>query len=246
MKTKNILKLGIVGGMGVEAGMDFERVVSRMFADAHARVSVALDNREGIPDRTTALLSNGPNFVQPIAERVRSLVAGEATHVVIACHTAHTRFGEIRALAKKAGRFELLNLVDLSARAVQREASFQPVGVLCTRGTSMLGTYSKAFHGLGVREVAVFEAAMRAHNGIYKIKEGRFEEGEALLLKAAHQLVDAGAKALLMGCTDVPITMRGIEFPVPLIDPAQIVAREMIRLARVQGTEDKEGSYVDA
>jgi len=48
----------------------------------------------------------------------------------------------------------------------------------------------------------------------------------------AQQLIDAGAEALILGCTELPLALPGLEFKgVPLIDPVLALARGMVAAA---------------
>jgi aspartate racemase len=49
------------------------------------------------------------------------------------------------------------------------------------------------------------------------------------LLDVARELVRRGARAVMAGCTEVPLVLRPGDLPVPLLDPLEIGAREAVR-----------------
>jgi aspartate racemase len=116
MKSKGII--GIVGGMGPEAGIDLARLVTEQTiagCDQDHIPQVLFSLPEQINDRTEYLLKkSGPNPADSIA---RILITMESVGVKIAgmaCNTAHAPniFNSVEHhLAKKKSQIKLLNMV---------------------------------------------------------------------------------------------------------------------------------------
>ncbi|MGB9605035.1 MAG: aspartate/glutamate racemase family protein, partial [Bryobacteraceae bacterium] len=76
------------------------------------------------------------------------------------------------------------------------------------------------------------------HNAIvneeWGIKSGRgagegYPLPRAVLRCAAEQLRAMGAEAVVLGCTEIPLALRGEDVPgLPLIDPLDVLARELV------------------
>ena len=57
----------------------------------------------------------------------------------------------------------------------------------------------------------------------------------SILFYEGSRLIDRGAEALILGCTELVLAITPSDFPVPVIDPSVITARELIR--RVDATK---------
>jgi aspartate racemase len=70
-------------------------------------------------------------------------------------------------------------------------------------------------------------------NCIYEIKAGNLgAQVKEELLRSARELGEAGAQAILLGCTEVPLVLQDGDLPLPFIDPTQVVAEISVALAR--------------
>ncbi len=70
---------------------------------------------------------------------------------------------------------------------------------------------------------------MEAIYGPRGVKAG-FSRGRsrALLRKAAANLVERGARAVIAACTEIPLALRPGDVAVPLLDPMVIAARACV------------------
>jgi aspartate racemase len=65
--------------------------------------------------------------------------------------------------------------------------------------------------------------------GVQGIKAG-FTSGSSkeILVSIAKVLVARGADAVIAGCTEVPLVLKEMDIPVPLIEPLRIAAKACI------------------
>src|SRR5438270_10247881 len=90
--------IGIVGGLGPHAHVDFER---RLLAEVPAASGDQdyppwlVSSLPATPDRTEHLLGQGPSPVPLLVRSLERLAAGQADFAVIACITAHAFLPEI-------------------------------------------------------------------------------------------------------------------------------------------------------
>lgn len=238
--------IGVVGGVGPLAGVDFQRkVVSQTKAERdqdHLDVlSVSFPGR--IPDRTAYLLGDEPtNPAVPLAEQLALLEGAGAEIGAIPCNTAHAPriFGEIqRILAERGARIALLNMIDevmdFVAGALPQAAK---VGVLCTLGTYRTRLYDDALAARGFAPLTPDEGGKREiHDAIYSKRHGVKSVGanpvaQARILQAIGHLKAKGAQAVVLGCTELPIVIEGrTAMGIPAIDPTLLLARAAIREA---------------
>jgi aspartate racemase len=112
------------------------------------------------------------------------------------------------------------------------------IGLLATSGTIQSGLFQKAFSLSGmdlilptpeVQKKKVMEAIF-GKGGIKSV--GPSERSKGLILEASRELIRHGARAILAGCTEIPLVLRDGDLPVPVIDPVAILARAVIEKAQ--------------
>lgn len=141
--------IGIVGGLGPRAHIEFEkrlldRVRCRLGNDAVEQDYPAwlLASIPAIPDRTKAIIGGGASPVAGILEAL-GLLKG-ANFAVIPCMTAHAFIEEIAANSP----VPLLNLIEETLDAVATRLPMAPmagdVGLLATSGTLRAAVFHKA------------------------------------------------------------------------------------------------------
>jgi len=83
--------IGILGGMGPEATADlFHRIIRATDVkedQEHPRVVIYSNPK--VPDRTAAILGEGPSPVSEMSMAVKRLEDAGADFIVIPCNTAH-------------------------------------------------------------------------------------------------------------------------------------------------------------
>ena len=110
------------------------------------------------------------------------------------------------------------------------------IGLIATTGTVRSEVVGRAFAAAGI-EVLVPSApdqrkVMTAVYGKKGIKAGvTAGPPREVLLEVAAGLVRRGARAVLAGCTEVPLVLGPADLPVPLIDPLAVGARASLKRA---------------
>ncbi len=233
MSRTRLRTIGVLGGMGPEAGARFfERVIRETAAGRDQdHAPVILYSVPQVPDRTEAVLRGGASPVPALRRGLRALRDAGADFAVVSCVTAHHFFPEIAA----GSPLPLISLVDETVAAVRKMKPVpKRIGLLATDGTVRSGAVARAFAAAGV-EVLIPSAGdqkrvMAAIYGKKGIKAG-FTTGppRQALRRVALELVRRGAGAVLAGCTEVPLALGPGDLAVPLIDPLTIGARAAVR-----------------
>lgn len=242
MSPKKLRTIGVLGGMGPEAGASFlERIIRETAAGRDQdHAPVVLYSVPQVPDRTRAILQGGPSPVPALRRGLAALRAAGADFAVMPCVTAHHFFARIVS----GSPLPLLSLVDETVAAVRRmNPAPGTIGIIATTGTVRSGVLARAFAAAGI-EVLVpsgreQKKVMTAIYGKKGIKAGVASgPPREILLGIAAGLIRRGARAVLAGCTEVPLVLREGDLPVPLIDPLTIGARAAVRRsgARLRGT----------
>ncbi len=135
--------IGILGGLGPYAHLEFERrllaAVENSATDQEYPEWIVASIPQ-TPDRTAALLGQGPS---PVPALLRGLdkLAASAHFAVITCMTAHAFLDEIRAQA----RLPILDIVALTlAEAARKLGGPARIGILATVGALASGVYCQA------------------------------------------------------------------------------------------------------
>jgi aspartate racemase len=248
--------VGVVGGLGPYAGLDLVRKVfdatpARRDQDHLPLAMVSVPDRVG--DRTAFLLGRtGENPGHAIGAVVRQLAAVGAEVVGVPCNTVHAPviFDPVRAAADAAG-VELVDMVEeAAADLAHRFPTARRVGVLGTTGTRAAGTYPQALAAVGVEAVELADAEHEwlvqaaLYNPDYGVKAfSNPVTARAVrdLREAVGRLADAGAEAVVLACTEIPLALAGDE-GVPLVDATDALARALVR--RSLGAAGPDGTAV--
>ncbi len=228
--------IGILGGMGPEATASFfSSLLSYDKAERdqdHLHIVVECD--PSIPDRTAFILGKGPDPLPAMLKSAQRLMAAGAELVGIPCMTAHTFLPRIR----KASDLQFVSALETMAEALRDSfgKNIDTLGILATIGTKTARLYETALPGYAIlwpNEDEQTSLVMEAIYGKAGIKAGnRTEHPRTLLIEAARSLISKGAKAIVAGCTEVPLALSQKDIAVPLLDPMQMLAEALVRRAR--------------
>ena len=165
-----------------------------------------------------------------LSQPPRRLREAGADFVVMPCVTAHYFFGEVMAQEK----FPFLNILDEALQWTKKNLpGLKKAGLISTTGTLESRLIHDAFRRGGIEvtgpEDEERERVMEAIFGKKGIKAG-YTEGKPkkIIVDTAHRLIDRGAEAIIAGCTEVPLVLKGEDISVPLIEPMSIMAEAAI------------------
>jgi aspartate racemase len=219
--------IGLIGGMSWESTVPYyrqinETVKERLGGLHSARVilySVDFHEIERLQH-----LGDWQAAGAVLADAARALEAAGADFIVLCTNTMHRVAPAIEA----AVRIPLLHIADPTADAIKR-SGFSTVGLLGTRFTMEQAFYKDRLrerHGLNVLVPAPPDQEV-IHRVIYEelclgkiVAESRSEYRRIIA-----GLVDQGAEAIILGCTEISLLVRQNDAAVPLFDTTAIHAR---------------------
>ena len=225
--------IGVLGGMGPLATIDFMHkvLVATPAETDQEHVPVIVSSIPQVPDRTAAFRGDG---VSPLAAMIasgRRLVRAGASLVVIPCNTAHLWFDDVQA----ALGLPMLHLVDAAlADALASVGSHATIGLLCTDATLASGLYMNRTPQIRWALPTARGLLDWVMPGIQAVKAGELDRGRDLLCTAAQALVQRGARALVLGCTEVPLVLGPSNVPVPVIDATASLARRAVAWSQAE------------
>ena len=220
--------LGVLGGMGPLASAEFMRRLTLLTPAGRDQdhIPAVLWSDPRVPDRTAGRRSGGEDPLPALLRGIRGLVAAGAGAIAIPCNTAHGWFEAMQA----ATALPILHIVAAAAEELARLGVARgPVGVMGTAGTLAMRLYQQRLETRGYRCELPGEAEMEAlvTPGIALVKANRVAEAAR------------GAKAVVLGCTEIPLGIAaGPALPFPVCDTLDALARAAIRWAR-PGTESE-------
>ena len=212
-------RLGILGGMGPAASAEF---VSRLIKKTPAthdqeHIPFVLWNEPRIPDRSTSMQAGDNAPLLWLLQGIQALKTVGCDHIVIPCNSAHFWYDDMIKMG-----VPITHIVDSIADQL-RDLGIDnaTVGIMGTQGTIEHGLYQSRLEQQGWHCIVPDRAEMDffVQPAIDFIKAGKIEESQVLLMQVIHSLIDRGARAIVLGCTELPLAI-GItrEQGVPIVN----------------------------
>ena len=230
--------VGIIGGMGPEATVDFMRrlVAATPAQDDRDHLHVLADNNPKIPSRIAALIEGTGEDPTPVLCRMaQGLEVQGADFLVIPCNTAHYY---LPAIARSV-RIPLLDMVQLSVEKLLA-AGTKPrrIGMLASPAVRLVGLYSERMEGAGLQALYPGQPEEDALLAIIKaVKAGQFNERHRKdYARVAKSLADAGAEVFLIACTELSVIGPPDGLTVPAIDTLDVLVQSTIATARSESS----------
>lgn len=171
-----------------------------------------------------------PATARLLAAEARAIQAGGADFLLIGTNTMHKVAPEIEA----AIDIPLLHIADATAHRLQADGVTR-VGLLGTRFTMEQDFYKGRLQERFGLEVLVPDdvARERVHRIIYdELCLGDIRESsQAEYLAIIADLAQAGAQAVILGCTEIALLVGACQAAVPLYDTTAIHAEAAVTLA---------------
>ena len=215
-------KLGILGGMGPAASAEF---VNRLIAQTSAscdqeHIPFVLWSDPRVPDRSTSLRNKDDLPLSWLLDGIRGLKSAGCNCIVIPCNTAHFWFDEMKKQA--SWNSKIIHIVDSVVDALQDvNVTNSTIGIIGTQATIELGLYQYKLNKLGWNCITPTKEEMDTlvQPAINLIKANNNEAAQPLIMTVVNRLIDSGAKAVVFGCTELPLAVKQTEEKgIPLIN----------------------------
>jgi aspartate racemase len=142
---------------------------------------------------------------------------------------------------EKLPGLEIVNMLETCVIHLRRNMpEIKRIAYLATKGTyksRVYHEYLKADEGYSLMEPDD-QGQERIHEAIYSKEFGiktHFDPAHAkarsVLLYETFKLMDRGAEAVILGCTELPLAIDPHDFLAPVLDPGKLTARRLIDLA---------------
>jgi aspartate racemase len=201
--------LGVLGGMGPLATADFLQKLTRNSAagidQEHVPVLMYGDCR--IPDRTQAIVGQGPSPRDALLKGVRFLTEAGVSAICIPCNSAHHWFDEMQAETS----VPIIHIAKATVHHIRKTNGIaRKVGVMSTLGTYRTGIYRDQLERAGYEVMVPTDEEFDSHvsPGIALVKANRIAHAETLFDEIASRLLSRGAEVIVLGCTEIPLGMQ--------------------------------------
>jgi aspartate racemase len=238
---RRVFKVGVVGGVGPAATVDFMQKLVRSTPATRDQehIKLLVEQNPQIPDRTENLLGGGPDPTVSLYATCKKLEAGDVDIIAIPCNTAHAFVERIQPYLN----VPIVNMLTVSVEYLRTAfPKLREVGLLATTGTIMSGVYRKALEAHGLKQIVPSDGLQaRVMNAIYGERGAKagFMSGECIddVTAAVDELSERGVEVIVLGCTELPLLLPDGEVRsgggrvVNLVDPTDILAKRCVAYA---------------
>ena len=226
--------IGILGGMGTQAGLDFCNKLAKLNkgkTDQQYPLFV-LYNKSNIPGR--------PENLHKYNKVLKSLLAGckfleksKCKFIVIPCNTAHYWFDDLQ----KKTKIPIISMPkEVYAHSIKTCKKNSNFGILATEGTLKTGVYNK-FFDKKFKLINPTKSVQKnnVNKAIKLVKMGKIKEAEKAVRPAVNSLIKMKCNKIILGCTELPIAIfafksfQKIKKSKTFLDPNLILAHSSMK-----------------
>jgi len=215
--------IGILGGMGTQAGLDFCNklaILNRGKIDQNYPLFL-LYNKSNIPGRpesigmqTGNLLNRSTNnksnkrynnVLKSLLYGCKLLEKSKCKFIVIPCNTAHYWYDDLKIRIN----IPIINMPKEVFKFTKKNCKKNSkVGLLATEGTLKTGVYDKIFN----KEYKLMKPSQNlqyksVNKAIKYVKMGNVKAATKAIKPAINELIKMKCKKIILGCTELPIAI---------------------------------------
>ena len=215
--------IGILGGMGTQAGLDFCNKLTILYRGKIDQdyPLFLLYNKSNIPGRPESIgihtgrlsiKTNNKKSRKKYLSVLKSLINGcnllrksNCKFIVIPCNTAHYWYDDLKEKIK----LPIINMPkEVFAYTKKKCKKNSSIGLLATEGTLKTGVYNKFFDK---NYNLIFPSKTIQNNSVNKaikfVKMGKVKLANKVIQTAINYLIKKKCKKIILGCTELPIAI---------------------------------------
>ncbi len=198
--------IGILGGMGTQAGLDFCSKLAKLYRgklDQQYPMFI-LYNKSNTPKRPENL-KKYYNVLDELVKGCKMLSKNKCKFIVMPCNTAHYWHHDIQ----KKIKIPLLSMPkEVFNYTKQNCKKNTKIGILCTEATLKTKVYHQYFDKKYdfISPTKNLQTSS-VNKSIKYVKMGKVKEAEKVLRPAVNQLIKKKCKKIILGCTELPIAL---------------------------------------
>lgn len=231
--------LGIIGGMSWESTVTYYQEINRRYNErrgGHHSAPILVYSVDFAPIEAMQRGGDWAGTAKSLGSAARALERAGATSLLLATNTMHLVFDE---LTGQVG-VPWLHIADATGEALASDG-VERVGLLGTRFTMEQPFYRNRLTERFGQEVIVPEAGDRqaVDETIFsELVHGRFtEDSRDQFRSIMKRLAQAGAEAIILGCTEIGLLVGEKDSPVAVYDTTTLHAAAAVEHLLVEGGE---------
>jgi aspartate racemase len=225
--------IGLLGGMSWESTASYYQSINQLVKDQLGGLHSArilLNSLDFAQIEALQNLGDWDHAAEMLITAARQVEAGGADCLLICTNTMH----KVAPQVAEAIQIPLVHIADATAEVLQKDG-VQTVGLLGTAFTMEEDFYKRRLSEQFGLNVIVPEEADRAlvHQVIYEeLCLGVVDVGSrAKYLNIIDQLVERGAEAVILGCTEIAMLVKPEHTKIKLFDTTAIHAEKAVAFA---------------
>ena len=241
--------IGILGGMGTQAGLDFCNklaILNRGKIDQEYPLFL-LYNKANIPGRPESIgvytgnlskkLKNNKKKYQLVLKSLligcKLLEKSKCKFIVVPCNTAHYWYDDL----KKKIKLPIINMPqEVFNHTLKNCKKNSSIGLLATEGTLKTGIYNKFYDK---KYKLIYPNSLIQKKSVNKaiklVKMGKVKAANKTIKPAIDFLIKKKCKKIILGCTELPIAIfayksfKNIKTSKIFLDPNLILAHAAMK-----------------
>ena len=214
--------IGIVGGIGPESTIDYYRLLMARAPEFGGGQSpqIVINSVDYWAMRRLLDSKDDAGLADMLVREIELLQRAGAGIAIIAANTPHLVFDAVQARVS----LPLVSIVEATADVAAAQRLKRP-GLLGTRFTMRGRFFQDVFAARGMAIVAPEGADVDYVHDIYvnELVRGQFlDTSRAGLVAVMDRLRARGADAIILGGTELPLILRGVDYPLPVLDTTKI------------------------
>ena len=198
--------IGILGGMGTQAGLDFCIKLAKLNkgkTDQQYPLFI-LYNKSNIPGRPENLHKYN-KVLKSLLSGCKFLEKSKCKFIVIPCNTAHYWFEDLQ---KKINIPIISMPKEVYVHSIKTCKKNSRIGILATEGTLKTGIYNKFFDkNFTIIKPSKSVQKKNVNKAIKLVKMGKIKEAEKAIRIAVNSLIRMKCSKIILGCTELPIAI---------------------------------------
>ena len=243
--------IGILGGMGTQAGLDFCNKLAILYRGKidQEYPLFLLYNKSNIPGRpesigktTGELLNRFENMsskkkyekvLESLIDGCKKLEKAKCKFIVIPCNTAHFWYEDLQ----KKIKIRIINMPKEVFNHTKKKCKKNAkIGLLATEGTLKTKVYDKIFN----KNYDLFFPSYKlqkqnVNRAIKDVKMGNVKRAAKVIQPAINYLIKKKCKKIILGCTELPIaifaykSIKTVKSSKIFLDPNLILANAAMK-----------------
>ena len=226
--------IGILGGMGTQAGLDFCNKLAKLNKGKvdQKYPLFLLYNKSNIPGRPENL-HKYYKVLKSLLNGCKFLERSKCKFIVIPCNTAHYWYNDLQ---KKINIPIISMPKEVFVHAKKKCKKNSKIGLLATEGTIKTGIYNHFFDDK-FKIIYPSESIQlkNVNKAIELVKMGKIKNAAKIIKPAVNFLIKMKCKKIILGCTELPIAIfafksfQKIKRSKTFLDPNLILAEASMK-----------------